>query len=38
MAVNVCEYAVPTWPFASDAVVTVSVAGAIVSVRLAFTV
>ena len=38
VADNVCEYAVPTWPFASDAVVIVSVAEEIVSVRFAFTV
>jgi len=35
---NVCEYAVPTWPFGKDAVVIVSVAGAIVSVRLTLAV
>ena len=37
-AANVCEYAVPTWPFGNDAVVIVSVAEAIVSVRLTFAV
>jgi len=36
LAANVCEYAVPTWPLDSDNVVIVSVAGAIVSVRLTF--
>jgi hypothetical protein len=34
VAVNVCEYAVPTWPLDSDAVVIVRVAEAIVSVGL----
>jgi hypothetical protein len=38
VAVNTCEYVVPTWPIANDAVVIVSVAGEVVSVRLAFTV
>ena len=38
VAVNVCEYAVPTWPLANDAVVTVSDAEEIVSVRLTFAV
>ena len=38
LAANVCEYAVPTWPLDSDNIVIVSVAGAIVSVRLTFAV
>ena len=37
-AVSVCEYDAPTWPFASDAVVIISDAEEIVSVRLAFIV
>lgn len=38
VAVNVCEYDVPTWPIASDAVVIISDAEEIVSVRLTFAV
>ena len=38
MAVKVCAYPVPTWPLASDAVVIVSVAEKIVSVRLTLVV
>jgi hypothetical protein len=38
VAASVCEYGAPTWPLASDAVVIVKVAGAIVRLRLTFVV
>ena len=38
MAASVCEYATPAWPFGREAVVMVSVAGAIVRERFALAV